>query len=282
MKILLIFLSLLSSMPVFAQVEEIEKPKFLSIFTNTPGDLKDWYNGTFSQENLPNLLGVLGLTAVLVPTDYQTWQAVAKPVSESRDAQNFFKNTEQLSAGIFQLGAGLTFLTWGFSGNNKALRTAYQIGETVLSSGIIVQLMKRATGRESPRSSLQRGGRWRGYPGENRYRSELRDYDAMPSGHMSSAFATYIVIQENYPDQEWIPYVGYPLMGIMVLGCVGTNIHWFSDMPIAFALAYSFGKTVTKRNHPQASETTSAWDPHIGVTLNDTADTPLVTAHWSF
>jgi hypothetical protein len=258
-------------------------PTFLNMFTNIPDDLKDWWGITFSRENAPALAGTLGLTAAMIPTDYATWMAVYRPTQDNPSLYNFFKGAELWSSGLFQVTSSAIFLAWGATGNTRAMRTAWEIGESVLSSGVVVQLMKRATGRESPRSSLTRGGKWSSYPGEKPYTSSLRDYDAMPSGHMSSAFVIFQVIERNYPDQPWISYVGYPVMGIFALGCVGNNIHWFSDFPIAFALGYSFSKVVAYRYHPElkvADERNHPYRPNFTLGFSELSEEPLLMAHW--
>ncbi len=268
-----------------AAVAKIEshEPTFWQMFTNTPADLMDWWGLTFSRENAPQLIGTLGLTAAMIPTDYSTWMAVYRPTQDSASLTKFFKGAELWSSGLFQITSSALFLAWGATGNTRALRTAYEIGESVLSSGVVVQLLKRATGRESPRGSLVRGGQWRSYPGESTYTSTLRNYDAMPSGHLSSAFVIFQVIENNYPEQHWISYAGYPLMGVFALGCVGDNIHWFSDFPIAFALGYSFAKIVTYRYHPElkvADQKSNPYLPNFTMGFHEESDRPLLVANW--
>jgi hypothetical protein len=272
--------------------EQIPLPRFWDIFTNLPEDMVLWWQGTFSKENIPELAGVLGATAVMIPSDYETWQAVYHPAQEHGNLYAFFRAGDEISGGIFQVGLSAIFLSWGIFGNHRALRTAYQIAESVLSSGIVVQVMKRATGRESPRSSLAQGGYWNGYPGEQVYQSRLRDFDAMPSGHLSSAFVVFEVVRRNYPEQTWMPWVGYPTMAIFALSCVGDNIHWFSDFPIAIALAYSFARIVTDRNQRGHTDIAAGRPPPpIGTRWNDPlvslgqsrlTGEPLLTAGWEF
>lgn len=268
-----------------AQVQqETNSPTFKSMIVNIPSDLKDWWNITFSEENLPNLVGVLSLTGALLTVDYEAWHMVYTSAENKPSYKKFYKDAEMLSTGIFQIGSSVFMLGWGLSGNSRAMRTAFEIGETVLASGVIVQIMKRATGRESPSRHHRNDHEWHSYPGETTYRKNLRDYDAMPSGHMSSAFAVFRVIELNYSEQKWIPYVGYPMMAIMTLGCVGTNIHWWSDFPIAFALGNSFAKIVHRRYSPKedSGKATALLEPNIGVGVSPYGGTQLVTANWRF
>jgi len=269
-----------------AQAQEFTQsqgPTFKSMFTNIPSDLKDWWNITFSKENAPTLVGVLALTGGLLTVDYEGWHMVYTSAENKPSYKKFYKDAEMLSAGIFQIGSSLFFVGSGLAGNSRSMKTAFEIGETVLASGVIVQVMKRATGRESPNRHKRNDHEWHGYPGESTYRKNIRDYDAMPSGHISSAFAVFRVIELNYPEQKWIPYVGYPMIGAMTLACVGTNIHWWSDFPIAFALGNSFAKIVHKRyNKSEPKKETALWDPNIGVGVSPYGATSLLTAHWQF
>lgn len=262
--------------------EESQGPTFKSMLFNIPSDLGEWGRITFSNENAPQLVGVLGLTVGLLPVDYEAWHMVYTSAENKPGYKKFYQDAELLSSGIFQIGSSAVFVTWGLAGNSKAMRTAFEIGETVLASGVIVQIMKRVTGRESPNRHKRNDHEWHGYPGEKKYRENIREYDAMPSGHISSAFAVFRVIELNYPEQKWISYVGYPMMGVMTLACVGTNIHWWSDFPIAFALGNSFAKIVHRRySQGDEEKQVSLWSPEIGVGQSPNGTT-LMTGYWQF
>jgi hypothetical protein len=270
-----LYFVLFSAGPVFAdEVQDIPKPRFLSIFTNIPDDLVIWSKDLFKKESIPVWLGVGASTGLLMQTDYETWRGVRASVDKDKGYAYFINDTEKISSFYFQVGTSVFFLTGGLAlGHNRALRTSYQIGEAVLSSGIVVQILKRSTGRESPKASLERTGKWRPFPNEKKYKAHIRDYDAMPSGHLSSAYTAFVVIQENYPEKKWIPYVGYPVMGLFALSLVGTSIHWWSDFPIAFALGYHFAHIVTDRNHPPGL--TDWTHPEISPLINDDGDMML-------
>lgn len=257
---------------------KFEDLHFYSMFTNIPSNLKTWWGETFSSQALPYWLSFGATTGVLMLTDYETWQMTKVPFDSDSDWRKFMMDTEKFGGGYFQLGSSLMLIGAGVFGNSRALRTAYQIGEAILSSGVVVQILKRSTGRESPKSSLDKTGRWRPFPDPHEYATHVRDYDAMPSGHLSSALAALVVIQENYPEYKWIPYVGYPIMGILCLSFSATSIHWWSDYPLGIALGYHFAKIATRRNHG-ATSTNNLWEPQIFPQQN--ADgVPTVTAQW--
>ncbi len=258
--------------------EEVERPKFYKIITNIPSNLSDWAQDTFTKQNIPSLLSLTAITGVMTMTDYETWQAEKRQYDTNDNFHDIVDAGESFSKGPFQYVAIGGFLAAGIF-DRRALRTAYQIGEGILSSGIIVQLMKHTTGRQSPFKSTSRTGRWRLLPSQVDYSHNTQEYDAMPSGHLQSFSVSLFIIMDNYPEQTWMPYIAYPALGWVSMGLVGTGIHWWSDMPIAIALSYSFSKVITRRNHPK-SKLNSAW-PLIMPTTSYEGE-PIMSAHWSF
>jgi hypothetical protein len=269
--------------PAATASDDVPRPNFFSIITNLPSDYRDWFFDTFTRENIPSLLALTGLTGMLVMTDYETWQVVKYPYDNNETFHNVIEFGETWSGGNFQYGAAAAFLTAGIFGSHRALRTAYQIGEGILSSGIIVQILKHTTGRQSPFKATSRTGRWRVPPSYNDYSHNTQEFDAMPSGHLQSIAVTMFVIMENYPGQHWIPWVVYPSLGFFATSLVGSGIHWWSDMPIALALSYSFAKVITRRNDIKKTDgppKVSYW-PQFFPSVSDEG-APVVSANWVF
>jgi hypothetical protein len=261
--------------------DDVERPKFFSIITNLPSDYKDWALETFTKANIPSLLALTGLTGMLVMTDYETWQAVKYPYDNNATFRHIIDIGETWSGGNLQYGAAAAFLSAGILGSHRALRTAYQIGEGILSSGIIVQILKHTTGRQSPFKATTRTGRWRVPPSYKDYSHNTQEYDAMPSGHLQSIAVTMFVIMENYPGQHWIPWIVYPSLGWFSMSLVGSGIHWWSDMPIALALSYSFAKVITRRNDKKANPTQTTYWPQFFPSVS-VEGAPVVSANWEF
>jgi membrane-associated phospholipid phosphatase len=223
--------------------------KPLSIFTNLPGDYKFWGRETFTASNIPIIAGVLGSTVALVPSDHQTWKALDEPYRTNPNFKTVSDALTFMGDGIFQFGIAATFLSGGLlTHDEKALRTAEQITEAILATGILIQVLKHSTGRESPSNATTPTGQWSVFPDQQDYLHHVSSYDAMPSGHIATATTTLVVIQENYPNQKWISYIGYPLLAGIATSLVATSMHWWSDFPIGVALGYSFGKSVTRHN----------------------------------
>jgi hypothetical protein len=229
--------------------EEVETPRLFDFVANVPGNLLEWSRETFASDKIAAIGGMLGMTGILIASDFESWQAMRLPYMEYDDLQHFADWGVRLGDGSSQFALAGGFLLFGaLTSDSRALRTASQIAEAILVTGVVVQTMKHTTGRESPFLSEERTGIWRFFPNQGEYMGDYQKFDAMPSGHLATAMTTFIVIQENYPDQKWIPYVGYPLVGWVAWGLVATSLHWWSDFPIALSLGYSFGKIVTAKN----------------------------------
>ena len=158
--------------------------------------------------------------------------------------------------GRTSIGLAAAFAVYGFVGNDRrALRTASQTIEATIASGVLVQLLKRISGRESPQMATRHQGEWRPFPRWSTYNRHQPRYYAFPSGHMTTAIATITVIAENYPEAEWIRPVGYVLAALMGASLVNVGWHWYSDFPLAIALGHTFGMVAAHR---------SEWDGEDG------------------
>ena len=261
---------------------EVELPHFWSIITDLPTDLREFGKEVIAPENRGLVIGLLGMTAITVKTDYETWQALENKEVINESLHQFANYGVSMGDGFFQFGIVGGFLAAGtITGNHKAIRTAAQITEAILSTGIVVQLAKHIIGRESPFSSESRTGVWRVFPDQKEYLKDFQKYDAVPSGHLSTATTTYIVIVENYPDEKWIPYVGLPILGWISSGLVATSIHWWSDFPTAIAIGYSMAHIVTRPNRGELKTTQNSWKPMVYPSISSEG-APTLQAGWEF
>ncbi len=223
--------------------------RWSDMFVNIPRDWVRWPQAAFRSDNILPWLAVAGSTALLIATDDQTYEP-SKKFYESDErvasASDFLSN---LGDGRTQFGLSGAFALYGWLANDmKALHVASQIVETVLASGIVVQVLKHSTGRQSPIVATTPTGRWKFFPGPLEYHSKIPAYDAYPSGHVTTTLATVIVLAENYPDAKWIRPVGYTLIAGIGIGMANNSIHWYSDYPLAILLGYTFGMIAA---HPE-------------------------------
>ena len=154
-----------------------------------------------------------------------------------------FRSMYFLGDGITHATIALGFFSYGaIAKNYRALQTGSQIAETMLASGIVVQILKHITGRESPFASTSPGGVWRVFPNQSDYANHVPHYDAYPSGHIATAVGTVTVIAENYPEHKLIKPIGYSLCGLLAFAMMNNGVHWASDYPLGIALGYGFAK----------------------------------------
>ena len=179
-----------------------------------------------------------------------------------------FNVPDNLNSTFYYLGDGWTHLAvassfWIYGGikkDNRALQTSSQLGEAIFSTGLVVQGLKRLTGRQSPYVATKDRGEWHLFPSYNRYQSFVPNYDAFPTGHMATAMATVTVVADNYPEYHFIRPLGYSLIGLLGYSMLNNGVHWASDYPIGVALGYAFGKIAVRAGRTRV---TAAPDPAV-------------------
>ncbi len=272
-----------------------EKPGQLRWLTHIPRDLVQ-FPRYFKRENVPAFAGIaagsvalwladepilhgaqsLGRTLHLDPADqYRTLVYIPIRLGSSKIPLEF-RVPDNLNSTFYFLGDGWThlaiassFMTYGWiKHDNRAAQTATQLGEAILSTGLVVQALKRSTGRQSPFQATHDRGRWDFFPSYNTYQGNVSNYDAFPTGHLATAMATVTVIAENYPEYRFIRPLGYSLMGVLGYSMLNNGVHWASDYPLGIALGYGFAKIAvrngrTRVTEPQSPAESTGWQPPV-------------------
>jgi membrane-associated phospholipid phosphatase len=262
--------------------------KTFSFITNLPKDYSDFYKREFRKEQIKKYAAIAVSTGLLILTDQAildgtqqfgnninvsgddrlkalfevTIKTKSKPISLP-----FYVPTDANST-MYYIGDGAThfglcfgFWTYGkIAKDHRAARTGIQIMESMIASGIVIQVIKHVTGRESPFTTDVPGGVWRFFPNQTDYSNHVPRYDAFPTGHLSTAVSTVTVIAANYPEWKMVKPIGYSLCGLLAFSMVNNGVHWVSDYPLGIALGYSFAKIVTDRNKvdPVKEKTTAS------------------------
>lgn len=275
-----VFAVLLAACPA-AHAAEYARPKAFTFLKQVPGSVASVTKHTFKTERIPGWLGMAAVTAGLVLTDklILDW---AQDLGHQLDIQpetaqkalpdtggdfglikvpkNFGGALYFLGDGYLHLGIGAGFLVSGLIRDDaRALRTASQIGEAYLVSGFFVQVVKRSTGRESPRAATSPTGEWTPFPGFGAYSKNTPHYDAVPSGHMATGTAVVTVLAKNYPEHPAIAPVGAALLSALGFQMLNNGVHWASDYPLAVYIGYMAGKTAFERAGPQARKAALDW-----------------------
>ena len=213
------------------------------MFTRLPSDWARFPTLAFRADALPALLGLTLVTGAFVASDKETWEATRRAYEKNRYVHSVSDVFVAVGDGTYQFGLAAGFAAYGFiADDRRAVRTASQTTEAILACGMVVQVLKHISGRESPIVTTSKTGTWRFFPSLKEYHSNQSRYYAFPSGHIATGMATLTVLLENYPEAVWLRPVGYSVIGLIGVGLVARGYHWYSDLPLGIALGYSFGK----------------------------------------
>ncbi len=141
--------------------------------------------------------------------------------------------------------AGLFFLGGVLAKDRRARDTGLMAWETLLHTGLLVQVVKHLAGRQRP--SVESGSDyWYGPSAFFKRYSEgyFSSYDSFFSGHTVSAWGLATVIAENYRHRPWVPPLCYGLAALVGLSRLTEDAHWLSDVFLGAAVGFAVGKMV--------------------------------------
>ena len=249
------------------------KPRPFAFVTQLPGTFSDSFRATFSKKSLP-ALSVIGLSTLALILFDQDITDKTQNFSKRIDLNNqivytnvigfnmgskyipVYQAPRNFNTAIYSLGEGFTsvvlsgglFAYGKFKHDNRSLQTASQIIQAQFAVGLFAQVIKRISGRESPRVSTAPGGTWRPFASFSAFQNHTSHYDAFPSGHLASMMATITVLALNYPEKKWIKPIAYALTGIVGYAMVNNGVHWAGDYPLALGIGYLCGRTTASMN----------------------------------
>ncbi|TNF38423.1 MAG: phosphatase PAP2 family protein [Deltaproteobacteria bacterium] len=100
---------------------------------------------------------------------------------------------------------------------------------------------------------------------------------AWPSGHTSSHMALASSLVAFYPDEEWLPWVAYPIVALVGLAMIEGDHHWGSDVWAGAFIGHAIGWTVGS-NMRERYDIASGKRPAPAATLLDRVDIqPIVS-----
>lgn len=244
-----------------------KKPKKLQWVKNSFKDIGITFKSAFKKENRTTMALIAASTALFIIYDQDIIDASQQfgdfiGLSHKNRQHNIMPSDKMpiyvptdLASGLYYIGDGWThmtisacFYTYGLTtGDARALQTSSQLTEGMAATGLITQLLKHISGRESPFTATRAGGRWDFLPNQEEYHKHVPHYDAFPSGHLATSMMTVTIIAENYPEYKFIRPVGYSMMGLLAYQMMNNGVHWMSDYPLALAIGYTVGKAAVKR-----------------------------------
>jgi PAP2 superfamily len=240
--------------------------KWYTMFTKIPNDWALFGRRTFRAESVPTIVGIAGITGAIYIFDQNTYRDTHAYEGKSRKIVTFRDALVSVGDGLYQFGFIGTVAVYGFAAHDsRALRTAGQMTEAILATGVVVQVLKRITGRESPIVATEDRGEVRPFPNFNEYQRHQPKYYSFPSGHIATTTASLTVLCENFPEAKWMRPMSYILIGAVGGSLVSKGWHWYSDLPLGIALGYSFGLIAA---HPEGLDIKkSNNDTSLGVSI---------------
>jgi membrane-associated phospholipid phosphatase len=289
------------------------RPAKFHFLKTIPADIFSYSKATFKKKNILKISAMVAGTAALIFVDQDITDA-SKHLGETlhiaptNDQKTFLdlsfhightkiplplNGPFDLNSAMYYLGDGIThfsiaggFYTYGLlTKDNRALQTASQLTETILTTGVVVQILKHLTGRQSPFTATAPGGVWRVFPNQIAYSSHVPHYDAFPSGHIATAMATVTVLAENYPEYRLIRPIGYTCMGLLTFAMLNNGVHWASDYPLGIALGYAFAKIAVNNGRQTIENDTKKQNRSMLRKLSPTCLMPSykgISARWVF
>jgi hypothetical protein len=246
-------------------LQEEALPAWHSMITHLPETWAGAYRRAFEPVQIKSLIELGAFTGAFVATDPVTWRWTKEFHDASQSHRDFADMCVSMGDGLPHFGTAAAFALLGFTfGDRRAIRTSSQITEALFATAIIVHTLKRIAGRQRPSRATRPGGVWDCFPNEREYNRSVSKFDAFPSGHLATTVATLTVIMENYPDAKWLRPVSYAVMGLVGFGLVNKGMHWYSDLPLAFAIGNLIGVTVA---HPDGNLTDNTENQGSSVTL---------------
>lgn len=230
----------------------------LNAFIGPPKDITTFVENLNDPALINDVLIISALTGVLNVADHNAYRNTRKYYFQNDDFHQAAGTFVNMGDGKYHLYAAGLFLSSGWLFNDSRLiKTAGNVVESMFASGLMVQILKRISGRESPIASSMPSGRWRTFPRLAAYQKNQAKYYAFPSGHMTTTISTVTVLANNFPEYVWLRPAGYLVSAAVASGLVAKGMHWYSDFPLAVALGYSFGNIIAPISKLTAGETAS-------------------------
>lgn len=155
----------------------------------------------------------------------------AESLRENPDLSGF--NDIMASPAVDTLVAGYPLIALAAGkamGNERVVDYGWKAGEAVIDSFAVALTLKAVTARKRPHNG-DTYGFWKGG-------------NSFPSGHSTAAWALASLTVKHFPEKRWIPWVAYPLAGLVSFSRVSSGHHYFSDVAAGSILGFCIGSYV--------------------------------------
>lgn len=190
-----------------------------------------------------------GLAFLAQRVDLRVRNELRSSAWQENGALNALESIGDLWGGGAAVGAGL--MLWGggrYAGDATAAASGFRAVEAITVSGLLTGLIKSSVGRARPR--VDSTNAWNVEFGRG-FRSASGDYQSMPSGHSTAAFAfaaavTGEVVRRAPERARLVGVTTYGLAGITAWSRLHSNAHWLSDVTMGASLGLASGWAVTR------------------------------------
>lgn len=139
---------------------------------------------------------------------------------------------------------GISFYGFGTWRDIPTLAAAGAAGtQAVMINAAYVQTLKVVTGRTRPGEHNDDDDF---FPGWDERVNNFRFRQSWPSGHTSSSFSFVASQHAFFPNEKWIPWVGYPIAAAIGIGMVEGDYHWSSEVIAGAIIGTVIGYTTGK------------------------------------
>jgi len=139
---------------------------------------------------------------------------------------------------------GLSFYGFGTWQNIPTLAAAGAAAtQAVMVNGAYIGSLKVITARYRPGETNNDDDF---FPGWQERVDNFKFRHSWPSGHTSSSFSFVASQHAFFPNEKWIPWVGYPIAAAIGLGMVEGDYHWTSEVVAGAIIGTVIGYTTGK------------------------------------
>ncbi len=198
------------------------------------------------------ILGSFAITALLLKTDQQTYDALYDWKRENAILRETSPMVTKLGDGMYSLGMFGGFMLYSAVFEDKKAFEVGKVGlESFALSGIVVQILKNTFSRERPSTATQSSGAFHGplaYFNQGENRKGISHFDAFPSGHTTTVFAAATALSDMY-TQPWVSYASYSLATGVAVSRITERTHWASDCFVGAIIGIFSTKLVERLNY---------------------------------
>jgi membrane-associated phospholipid phosphatase len=231
----------------FYGIRQFTHETYLFIATPTRWHPADWLR----------VGGVIAVTAAIIPFD-QSLNTTFKGKPRTFYTQNFNNTVPDIAGRVYGEWYSIGIVTAAFAGygilahDTAAKKIAIELFQAGVYSELFTEVLKIGIGRDRP------------YLGKGSFTfhpfSLNNDYESMPSGHATSAFALSTVMFRHAHSTFW-KIMSFVPAGFTVYSRLHQDFHWSSDLFFGAATGFATGMWVVTLHERKLHKINVAVDP---------------------